>query len=40
MADTYRDKLLEETANLIENNQINVKVPANGKITHVDLLVY
>ncbi len=32
-------RVLEETAALIENNTLDVKVPENGKITHADLLV-
>eukprot|EP00825_Cyclidium_porcatum_P034596 TRINITY_DN36375_c0_g1_i1.p1 TRINITY_DN36375_c0_g1~~TRINITY_DN36375_c0_g1_i1.p1 ORF type:complete len:252 (+),score=52.66 TRINITY_DN36375_c0_g1_i1:291-1046(+) len=40
MANQYREKLLEETAALIENKELNVNVPENGKITHADLLVY
>lgn len=40
LANQYREKLLEETAALIENKEITVKVPENGKITHADLLLY
>lgn len=40
LANQYREKLLEETAVLIENKELQVSVPENGKITHVDLLVY
>ncbi|KAL4465214.1 hypothetical protein ABPG74_001928 [Tetrahymena malaccensis] len=40
LAENYREKLLEETANLISNQEIQVKVPPSGKITHVDLLVF
>jgi len=40
MADNYRERLLEQTAALIENQEINVRVPASGKITHVDLLMF
>lgn len=40
LANQYREKLLEETAALIDNKELDVKVPENGTILHVDLLVY
>ncbi|CAD8209441.1 unnamed protein product [Paramecium pentaurelia] len=39
LANQYREKLLEETANLIDNQLIKVNIPENGQITHADLLV-
>ena len=39
LAAHYRERLLEETAALIEKKAFEVKIPANGKITHTDLLV-
>lgn len=39
MANQYRERLLEETAALIDGEQIKVKIPENGQITHADLLV-
>ncbi|CAK77389.1 unnamed protein product, partial (macronuclear) [Paramecium tetraurelia] len=35
----FREKVLEETANLIDNQLIKVNIPENGQITHADLLV-
>lgn len=40
MAENRRNKLLQETAYLIENKIIDVKIPENGKITHADLLIF
>ncbi|CAK57383.1 unnamed protein product (macronuclear) [Paramecium tetraurelia] len=39
LACQYREKLLEETATLIDNQLIKVNIPENGQITHADLLV-
>ncbi|CAD8185245.1 unnamed protein product [Paramecium octaurelia] len=39
LANQYREKLLEETATLIDNQLIKVNIPENGQITHADLLV-
>ena len=37
MAQSYREKILEETAELIQKNKITA--PKDGKLTHADLLV-
>ncbi|CAD8121688.1 unnamed protein product [Paramecium sonneborni] len=39
LANQFREKVLEETANLIDNQLIKVTIPENGQITHADLLV-
>ncbi|KAM3138239.1 hypothetical protein pb186bvf_009702 [Paramecium bursaria] len=39
LAHQYRERILEETANLIDNQIIKVIIPENGQITHADLLV-
>ncbi|CAD8105599.1 unnamed protein product [Paramecium primaurelia] len=39
LANQFREKVLEQTANLIDNNLIKVNIPENGQITHADLLV-
>jgi hypothetical protein len=39
LANKYREKLLEETAALIDGDHLKVIIPENGQITHADLLV-
>ncbi|CAD8112021.1 unnamed protein product [Paramecium sonneborni] len=39
LASQFREKLLEETATLIDNQLIKVNIPENGQISHADLLV-
>lgn len=39
LAQHYRERLLEDTAALLENNEIELNIPENGKISHVDLLL-
>ncbi|CAD8104133.1 unnamed protein product [Paramecium primaurelia] len=39
LANQFREKVLEQTANLIDNQLIKVNIPENGQITHADLLV-
>ncbi|CAD8122345.1 unnamed protein product [Paramecium sonneborni] len=39
LASQFREKLLEESANLIDNQLIKVNIPENGQISHADLLV-